>query len=326
MNLSSAKYSMPQEANNSADELRTVGFELEFSGISLRDTVNTVTVALNGTVAEETAAEVCVNTGLGDFNVEVDWDFLKRTAADTQLADDLGVWLQQLSEAAALLVPIEVVCPPIPISSLQVLDKLVEALQKAGAVGTEESLIAAYGVHINAEIPALDAATVSRYLRAFVLLQWWLVEANHVDLARRVSPYINVFEEPYIKRLLTRENPSIETLIDDYLEYNPTRNRALDMLPMFAHIDAERVRVAIDDPKIKSRPTFHYRMPNCSIDDSQWSLASSWNLWCEVERLAADEASLDTLGKEFLAEDRLLLGVNRAAWIERMEQWINDRE
>lgn len=324
-NSSTAKYLLPEEIKNAKGDIRTIGFELEFSGITLHDTVKTVCTALNGTVTAETVAEVCVKTDLGDFNVEVDWDFLKRTAADKELVDDLGEWLQQLSKAAALLVPIEVVGPPLPITSISRLDDLVNALQQAGAVGTEESLIAAYGVHINPEIPALDAPTINRYLSAFVLLQWWLVEANSVDLARRISPYIDLFEESYIKLLLTRENPSLETLINDYLEYNPTRNRALDMLPMFAHIDAERVRATIDDPKIKSRPTFHYRMPNCCIDESQWSLASSWNIWCVVEQLANDEASLTALGEKFLAEDRPLLGVNRTAWVERITQWINDR-
>lgn len=310
---------------NAAGDIRTIGFELEFSGIKLGDTVKAVCAALDGKVAEQTAAEVCVKSAVGDFNVEVDWDFLKRTAAFVEQTDIPGAWLAQLSEAAALLVPIEVVCPPLPITSLSQLNGLIEVLRDAGAVGTEESLIAAYGVHINPEIPALDAATINRYLRAFVLLQWWLFEANSVNLARRVSPYIDLFDEPYIKQLLSREDPDIETLIDDYLEHNPSRNRALDMLPMFAHIDDARVRATIADPKIKSRPTFHYRLPNCCIDDPSWSLASSWNLWCVVEQLADDEAALKLLGEEFLQADRLLLGVNRSAWVKRVGQWIDDR-
>jgi hypothetical protein len=320
-----SKFILPTKVENAVGNMRTVGFELEFSGITLHDTVKAVSVALDGTVEEETVAEVCVKSDIGEFNVEVDWHFLKRTAADAELADGPGTWLQQLSKAAALLVPIEVVCPPIPMTSIDQLDGLVDALQKAGAVGTEESLIAAYGVHINPEIPALDAATINRYLRAFVLLQWWLVEANSVELARRVSPYIDLFDEPYIKRLLTRDDPCISTLINDYLNHNPTRNRALDMLPMFAHIDAGRVRATVNDPKIKSRPTFHYRLPNCCIDDPEWSLASSWNLWCVVEKLADDEASLTALSKAFLAEDRPLLGVNRTTWVDRIKQWIDGR-
>jgi hypothetical protein len=110
--------------------MRTVGFELEFSGITLHDTVKAVSVALDGTVEEETVAEVCVKSDIGDFNVEVDWDFLKRTAADAELADGPGAWLQQLSKAAALLVPIEVVCPPIPMTSIDQLDGLIDPCRK----------------------------------------------------------------------------------------------------------------------------------------------------------------------------------------------------
>lgn len=324
MESSPSTFILPTKIANASGDTRTVGFELEFSGITLHDTVKEVCAALDGTVCEETVAEVSVRTHMGDFNVELDWDFLKRTAANAELADGPSMWLHHLSEAAALLVPIEVVCPPIPITSISKLDEMINTLQKAGAVGTEESLIAAYGVHINPEIPALDATTISRYLRAFVLLQWWLVEANSVDLARRVSPYIDLFEESYIRLLLQSEDQSIEALIDDYLAHNPTLNRALDMLPMFAHIDAERVRATVDDPKIKSRPTFHYRLPNCCIDHPEWSLASSWNIWCVVERLANDGASLAKLSKAFLEVDRPLLGVNRTAWVERVTLWIND--
>ncbi|KZY27290.1 hypothetical protein A3725_25900, partial [Alcanivorax sp. HI0035] len=220
------------------------GFELEFSGITFRDTARVVCDTLNGKVTDETAAEVCVQTDHGDFNIELDWDFLKTAAANAgETVDEL---LHPLSKAAALLVPVEVVCPPLPVTSLTILDGMVEALRKAGATGTEESLIAAYGVHINAEVPALDAPTIHRYLRAFGLLQWWQIEANDVNLARRISPYIDLFEESYIKLLLTRDEPDIATLIDDYLEHNPTRNRALDMLPLFAEIDADRVRATVD--------------------------------------------------------------------------------
>lgn len=317
-------FTMPSIIRNSDGDIRTVGFELEFSGITLADTVAAVVSSLDGAVVNETAAEVSVDTNYGKFNIEIDWEFLKSTAAEEQQANSPDLWLQKLSEAATLLVPIEVVCPPIPVTEIFQLEKLVAVLRKAGAVGTEESLIAAYGVHINPEIPGLDAETIYRYLRAFVLLQWWLVDAHKVDLARRVSPYIDLFSEPYIKQLLTCKKPTLETLIDDYLHFNASRNRALDMLPLFAEIDGKRVRSVIDDPKIKARPTFHYRLPNCLIDNPEWSLSLSWNLWCVVEQLA-DDAALNSLGEAFLAADRPLLGVDRAAWVARITEWLDDQ-
>ena len=82
---------------------------------------------------------------------------------------------------------------------------LAESVKEAGAVGTEESLIAAYGVHINAEIPKLDATTLSGYLKAFALLQWWLVEVHDVDTTRKVSPYIDLYSETYLRQVLSQK-------------------------------------------------------------------------------------------------------------------------
>ena len=319
----SKQLDLPERLENSAGDVRRVGFELEFSGITLQKAVDVVLAQFDGNIAEQTAAEVAVDTQYGLFNVEIDWDLLKRTATAAQYtADDL---LEKISKAAAILVPIEVVCPPIAMTSMDVLGGLVQSLRDAGAVGTEDSIIAAYGVHINPEVPDLEAGTLDRYLRAFSLLQYWLVEESDVDLARRISPYIELFDESYVRVLLEREKPDMETLIDDYLSHNDTRNRALDMLPLFAEIDAERVRKVIDDPKIKPRPTFHYRLPNCRIDDPEWSLASSWNLWCQVEKLAGDDSALQKLGKDFQEAHRPVLGVDRSEWVKRVSRWIEDR-
>jgi hypothetical protein len=317
-------YIIPDVLNNSDGDTRTAGFELEFSGITLADTVDAVCNVLQGNTASQTAAEVELDTAHGSFNIEIDWDFLKRTAADDSLPDEIEPWVEQLSDAAALLVPIEVVCPPIPLDRLDVLDPMVVALRDAGAVGTEESLIAAYGVHINPEIPSLDVDTLDRYLKAYVLLQWWLVDTHDVDPARRISPYIDLYEQPYMKQVLTSSPTDISSLIDDYLEHNPSRNRALDMLPMFAEIDEDRVRHTIDDPKIKLRPTFHYRLPNCRIDDSGWHLSKSWNTWCVVEQLANDAAAISRLADEFIGFERPLMGVDRDLWVGHIDTWRKD--
>ena len=83
--------------------------------------------------------------------------------------------------------------------------------------------------------------------------------------------------------------PSLEELIDDYLEFNPTRNRSLDMLPLFQYLDKERIDAVIDDERVKPRPTFHYRLPNCDIDDPGWNLDNSLDTWLQVEQLAFDK-------------------------------------
>lgn len=307
---------------------RMVGFELEFSGLTLGKAAETIQASLGGKLEGGTAAEQTVHVdSLGDFNVEIDWDFLKRKAAEDEPNQENGDFFEQLSKAASLLVPVEVVCPPIAIANLNALDPMVSALRKAGAVGTEESLFAAYGVHINTEIFHFDAATLFSYLRAFSLLQWWLVEAHEVNTTRKISPYIDLYPENYVKKLLSSEAPpGIDKIFIDYLEYNATRNRALDMLPLLAVIDTERIRNVVDDPKIKARPAFHYRLPNCNIEHPDWSLAESWNKWWIIEQLAHRPDDLDDLSSAFLDAEQPILGVSRNKWVGFIDQWLKNHE
>jgi hypothetical protein len=320
------RFELPPKPEKDDGEPRRVGFELEFSGIELRLTADTLQSALDARVVSQSAAEVELEAaGLGKFNVEIDWDFLKRKAAKNGDEQDDSDWLEFLSQAAALLVPVEIVCPPIPVSRLDELEPMVRALRQAGALGTEESLFAAYGVHINTEIPRLDAATIFDYVRAYALLQWWLVDTQTVDMARRISPYIDLYSQPYLKRILSREEATLDQVFDDYLEHNPSRNRALDLLPMLAEIDEARVRSVIDDPRIKARPAFHYRLPDCHIEREGWSLRQPWASWLTVERLAARGDDLDALARSFVDAERPLIGVNRGDWVKTMDRWLRDR-
>jgi hypothetical protein len=303
-----------------------VGYELEFSGITLEDAVDAIQSSLGGAVQSESAAERLLQVdSLGAFNVELDWAFLKRKAAQKEQEEDGGEWIERFSQAAALLVPVEVACPPIAVGELAALEPMVAALREAGAVGTEESLLAAYGVHVNTEIPRLDAATLLAYLRAFAVLQWWLVDAHAVDATRKVSPYIDLYPESYLKRVLSSSAAAMDEICADYLAHNASRNRALDLLPMLAEIDEKRVRDTVDDPRIKARPAFHYRLPNCEIERPDWSLAESWNTWCVVERLADRKDYIDELASEFRAADRPILGVSRSHWTEFVDRWLKDR-
>ena len=326
MTAPESRFELPPRLNKDDGSPRMVGFELEFSGITLDETVAALQSSLGAELQSETAAERVLRVdSLGEFNVELDWAYLKRKAAQ-QEREEGGEWLERLSQAAALLVPVEVVCPPIPVLGLALLQPMVAALREAGAVGTEESLLAAYGVHINAEIPRLDASTLFSYLKAFAVLQWWLVDAHEVDTTRKVSPYIDLYPEVYLNQVLSRSEPTMEEIFADYLEHNANRNRALDLLPLLAAINEKAVRQAVDDPRIKARPTFHYRLANCCIEKANWSLAESWNTWCVVERLADRKDELDALAAEFLAADRPILGVGRSDWVGYIDQWLKDHE
>jgi len=320
-----AYFKQPSVAYNDDGTPRKVGFELEFSGLTLDEAADALRSSLGGDLQSKSAAERVLHVPLlGDFDVELDWDYLKRTAARSVEEGEDDNWIEKLSEAASLVVPLEVVCPPIPVTDIEALHPIVAALRDAGAEGTEESLLAAYGVHINAEIPRLDAATLFSYLRAFVVLQWWLVEAHEVDATRKVSPYIDLYPEAYMKRVLSLSKPGWDEIFADYLEHNASRNRALDLLPLLAEVDEGRVRRAVDDPKIKARPAFHYRLPNCNIEQADWSLADSWNTWWVVEELAHRPDDLTDLSAAFLDADRPIFGVSRDGWVEFVDQWLND--
>lgn len=312
-------YQKPQQLKNAQGKTRTVGFELEFAGLDLNRTVEVMKQTFDlDERASNTAMAELHHAELGTFRVEIDWGYLQRHAADAKDTELESLW-SSISDAATTVVPIEIVCPPIAIDALEQLDTLVNALRKAGAKGTRESMLAAYGTHINVEYPSTDA--IHAYLQAFGLLQWWLVEAHHVNNTRKLSPYIDLYPEDYVRRIIKQSEPELTQVIDDYLSANPSRNRALDMLPAFMHLDEERVRAAIDDDKVNARPTFHYRLPDCRIATSDWSLAKEWNLWCVVERLANDAESLDELAEQFLDAHRPLLGVNRSDWVKVIQAW-----
>ena len=324
--MSDSTYELPPNPDRTDGEPRRVGFELEFSGIDLEETVAAVQSALNARIVSRSPAEVELDVeGLGRFNIEIDWQYLKRKAAEKDDGEE-HEWIQLLSQAAALLVPVEVVCPPIPVTRLDALDAMVQSLREAGAVGTEESLIAAYGVHINTEIPDLGPATIASFLKAYALLQWWLFDKHEVDMARRISPYIDLYPRSYLRKLLSHGEPTMEQLFDDYLEHNASRNRALDLLPLLAEIDEKRLRRDIDDPRINARPAFHYRLPDCHIEDPGWSLRDPWGTWLVVEKLAARPVDLERLGREFLGWERPLIGVSRDGWVENIDRWLHDHE
>jgi hypothetical protein len=79
------------------------------------------------------------------------------------------------------------------------------------------------------------------------------------------------------------------------------------MLPLFRFIDEERIKNIAESNLVKKRPTFHYRMPNCKIDDNAWSIAKEWERWCVVEQLAQNDAQRkEMMGKYFLYVDNHL--------------------
>lgn len=299
------QFDPPPRRHNADGETRRVGVELEMAGIRPHPVAEAVVDVLGGYIEVENAFITRVrDTRLGDFRVELDAQLLKSRQYQKLLADfgiDIGEGDEReqieslISRVAGLIVPLELVGPPVPWTELEALDEIRARLHRAGARGTHSSPLYAFGMQLNIEAASLEANYLLSIIRAFLLSYDELVEAERVDLSRRVTPYVQPFPEEYLFHLLQADyDPDLDVLIGDYLQLTPTRNRPLDLLPLFAHIDEERIMSApVESHLVKARPAFHYRLPNCLIDEADWSLATVWNRWVGVERLADDRKRLE---------------------------------
>lgn len=264
-------------------------------------------------------------TELGDFQCELDVQYAHKTKIDEDtgppiLIDFADTLRQVIGDVSALVAPCEVVCPPVEISQLPRIDALRDALRRAGAAGTGEGLLYAFGAQLNPEIASRSAEYILSVLKAYMLLSDWLRFEIGVDPARWLLAFADPFPEAYLELVLERTYwPDIDTLIDNHLAYNATRNRELDLLPLFCWLDEERVRDAVDDPRIKPRPTFHYRLPNAHLEDPAWTIAGEWNRWCHVEYLAADRDNLDTACRAWLKNRERLFPL---PWAEEVKPWL----
>jgi len=329
----SQSWDMPELLKKPDGEPRQVGIEIEFQGIEIGALAELVASTLGASLERVSSAEFnAVVDDVGSYRIEVDFALLKELAlqreqrTDSDSLRDLAVEL--LDSASAGLVPCEVVTPPLPMRTVaEPMDALTEALRDAGAIGTHGSMLYAFGVHLNVEPPTLDADTVLRYLRAFVCLYDWIVAEDAVDLTRQLSPYIRPFGRDYDLLVADPDYaPTFETMIDDYLAHNPTRDRALDMLPLFSHIDESRVQRIVDDPLVNARPAFHYRLSNCCIDEPHWSIAKPWNLWVVLERLANDTERLNDVATAFIADrDRMMRAFDNR-WVDALRERLKDMD
>lgn len=302
-----ARFATPPRANNTAGEKRRVGVELEMAGLRPEQVADAVAEVVGGRIEVENAFVTNVRESrLGEFRIELDADLLKSRQYQRMLADvgiDIGEGDEReqleaiISRVAGLVVPLELVGPPVPWTELTALDDIRERLHHAGARGTHSSPLYAFGMQLNIEAACLEAGYLLSMLRAFLLSYEELIEAERVDLSRRVTPYVQPFPEEYLAHVLQADYaPDVGELINDYLRLTPTRNRPLDLLPLFAFLDEGRVMTApVETHLIKARPAFHYRLPNCLIDEPDWSLATVWNRWIEIERLAEDSDRLERL-------------------------------
>ncbi len=323
----------PPTLINFEGQPRRVGIELEFTGLEL-DAIADLIIEQFGGYKKPVNPYLCYveDTRFGRFSVEIDAQLLKEMVIQGYL-ENLGITKAEdvkfrgaidklLKEVAESVVPYEVCSPPIPIAEIPTIEILKNELRQAGAKGTEDSIIYAFGLQLNPEVPSLETESILAHLRAFLLSYPWLKQEMGIDFTRQLTPYVNAFAKRFTRKVLDPDYaPSMEAFIEDYLYYNPTRNRALDLLPLFAYINQEQVRSAVDDALIKARPTFHYRLPNSKVSLKSWRIIQEWNYWVQVENLASDPEGLKKLSREYLAYLNEPFATKQD-WLTKFETWL----
>ncbi|MFO8045075.1 MAG: amidoligase family protein [Halomonas sp.] len=310
----------PPEPRNPDGKTRRVGVEIEFAGLPPRDTAELVRDLFGGELVVVSAHRLKVQgTRWGEFVIELDTQYAHPDSEvlDAKPKDDTE-WERQrhqmrvdfhtrtrelIGDVVTGLVPTEIVCPPVPWDELEELDALFVGLREHGAKGTDASLLYGFGLHLNPEVPSLEVESLLDHLRAYLLTAEWLREQIDVDITREVLPHANPFAKPYaLKVLAPNYAPDLDTLIGDYLADNPTRNRELDMTPLFAHLRPDYPHELFHNKLVKARPTFHYRLPDARLSEPGWGSVTEWNRWLEVEKLAADKETLSRRAASYVAK------------------------
>ncbi|MEQ8896363.1 MAG: amidoligase family protein [Roseovarius sp.] len=222
------------------------------------------------------------------------------------------------------VIPVEIVTDPLDREGLIALDGLREALRQAGALGSGGGLFFGFGVHLNVQVASDRAEAVVPPLLAYALIEDWLRTANPIDQTRRVLPFAATYPRRLVRRLIALgRGARLGHVMDAYAQEAPSRNFGLDMLPVFAWIDAARMAPVLTDAT-SARPTFHFRLPDCRIDEPGWSLDHEWRRWLTVERVAANGDVLAELSQGWEAA-HAGVPLPRAYWGERCGAILTER-
>ena len=268
---------------------RCVGIEVECGGLSEDTVARIIADTLGGTISRTGDYERRIEgTEIGDIEVLLDTAF--RDKVESQLA-------RQSLEVGRAVIPVEYVTAPIPPDRIERVDALNVALARAGAFGTQDGVLLGFGVHLNVALPGTHVDDILPVLTAFALIEDWLRLRIGIDASRRLLPFVDTYPTVLLDALCEPTTDwTLERIKSTYLTNAPSRNHALDALPLLKHLEPERVVDAVPQMAHKSgRPAWHYRLPDCRIDEEDWSVALEWNRWCAVERVAADADLLTRL-------------------------------
>ncbi len=306
-----------------------IGFEIEYIGVDLETTAQIISELFKGETQGVNTKAIKVKTYLGHFKVEKDAQLLQNLAEKSKInrentALDLEGYAEDfLSTLLKNFVPNEIVCPPIVVNDIHQLNPLIEQLRNSGAKGTSHSLAYAFGLHINPEVSSFDPNYILSHIRAFIGLYPWIKHEMNIDITRTVSQYIQPYPALYALKVMNKDYaPSLTTLMEDYVKYVPDRNFALDLYPLFKHIRKNEDCEYFNNLLIKARPTFHFRMPNCKIDQANWSLETEYHYWKTIETIAMSNSKLDQIIALYHDHRSQF---DQMPWIQKIQSLVNTK-
>ena len=276
--------------------MRKVGIEIEFAGIDTMTAAKAIALSIGGTLKHHSPHLIDIEeTKLGHMRIELDTQYVHPKSDDEHefLKDGRNL----LGSAVTSLVPQELVTDPISMDQLHMLDDITNSLTAAGATGTHDSILYAFGLHLNPEIASNETSYLLAIMRTLVLYNAEVYAALSPDITRRTMGWAQAYTPEYEAHIMKPAyQPDQPTLIKDYIALNKGRNHHLDMLPIFAFLDEKLVTSLMSDALLSARPAFHFRLPNSGIGDPDWTIRDDWNLWVKIEN-KADELTPDDLEK-----------------------------
>ncbi|MCA0041893.1 amidoligase family protein [Celeribacter litoreus] len=292
---------------------RKTGVEIEFGALDERKSAEIVQDCLGGTINEKDAHSFRVEgSEIGTVKVYLDTAF--RKDADSKIAE-LGL------DIGRVVVPVEIVTDPL--EDMGPLNDLVTALRDAGAEGSGAGLLYGYGVHFNPEVAAMSVEHIVPIAKAYALTEDFLRDVWPIDPSRHLLPFTDRYPTTYLDAIAGVDFPSLDAFMEAYLNTTPSRNRGLDLLPLLRAYDEEAFVAKLGNkPSVSARPTWHFRLPDCRIDEADWSLAKEWRRWVFVEKLAAQPKMLAELEEEWRAYRKTLLET-RSDWVERVRPIVS---
>ncbi|MFP7571158.1 amidoligase family protein [Marivita sp. S2033] len=287
---------------------RLCGVEIEFAGPTEDQTAERIVQDFGGTISSDGQHGVTIkNTVFGDIFVELDITLRKR--------DDVP-FLNEGLDLFRGLIPVEVVTAPLDRRQMAEFNAVCRSLRDIGAMGSRKGVLHGFGVHLNPDVVAPDDRHTFETIRAYGFLEPWLRAREGVDPTRRMMPFVGAWPNAFVSQLATTTFTDVPALMHLAADYIKSRNQSLDLLPLFKHAEpALFSKLFAETDKTSARPTFHFRLPDSRIDEPDWSLLQPWQLWRQVELVAANAPLMQDLAVGWSDHD--------AAWFERKSVWVD---